>query len=64
MKAVPDVMGMQLERAEEVLRKAKISFRIRRTAPPPGRKQTGSGQFRVIRQSSAEDAEILLICEI
>ena len=64
MQTVPDVMGMQLERAEEVLLKAGIPFRIQRTVPPPGRKQPGSGQLRVIRQSSAKDAEILLICEI
>ena len=64
MNAIPDVMGMQLEKAEDVLRKAKIPFRVYRTAPPPGREIPKSGQIRVIRQSSAEDAEILLVCEI
>ncbi len=64
MNTVPDVLGMQLEKAEKILKNAEIPYEIRRTAPPPGRKKQQTDQIRVIRQSSSENSEILLVCEV
>ena len=64
MHDVPDVLGMQLDKAEEILRSAEVPYLVRRTAPPPGRRNQQSHQIRVIRQSSEKDAEILLVCEV
>ncbi len=64
MRDVPDVLGLQLDRAEEILRSAEVPYLIQRTAPPTGRGKQQSDQLRVIRQSSGEDAEILLVCEV
>lgn len=64
MNTVPDVLGLHLEKAEEILKKEEIPFRILKTAPPPGRNKHQSDQIRVVRQSSSEDGEILLVCEV
>ncbi len=64
MRDVPDVLGMQLDRAEIILRNAEIPYLVQRTAPPPGRGKQQSDQIRVIRQSSGKDAVILLVCEV
>ncbi len=64
MGRIPDVLGLPLQTAEEVLRKEGISWRVVRTAPPPGRRKPESTDTRVIRQSPEGDTEILLVCDI
>ena len=55
MKKAPDVLGLPLERAEQVLKEAGIAWRIVKTAP---------SQTRVVRQSSERETEILLVCDV
>ncbi|MBR2736263.1 MAG: hypothetical protein IKD86_03020 [Firmicutes bacterium] len=64
MEKAPDVLGLPLERAEQVLKEAGIAWRIVKTAPPPGRRKYESSQTRVVRQSSERETEILLVCDV
>lgn len=64
MDEIPDVLGLRLQKAEEILDAAGISYRLKEITPPPGRRQGGSEEIRVVRQSSEEGCEILLICRI
>jgi len=61
---IPDVLGLRLQKAEEILNAADIPYRVSETAPPPGRRKDGSEEIRVVRQSSEEGCEILLVCRI
>lgn len=64
MKTAPDVQGLQLSRAEEILTESGFTYRIHETAPPPGRRELHPEETRVIRQSSQNGVEILLVCRI
>ena len=64
MKKVPDVLGMQLQQAEEILKDEGIACQVVKTAPPPGRRQNETTQVRVIRQTLSEDAVVLLVCDV
>ena len=64
MKTVPDIMGLQLSCAESILKESGIQYRIEETTPPPGRRQLQPEQVRVIRQSSENGTEVLLVCRI
>jgi beta-lactam-binding protein with PASTA domain len=64
VRKAPDVLGLSLEKAEEILKDAGIAWRIVRTAPPPGRRKYESTQTRVVRQSPEGDTEILLVCDV
>lgn len=57
-----DLLGMYLEKAEEVLSLEGITWKVQNTSPPKNRLENAFP--RVIKQENIDDIYILTVCNV
>jgi hypothetical protein len=55
---MPDLLGLPLEEAQEILRGLGLCWELQQTAPPKGAPE---GTLRVLRQTETERGVLLLV---